>query len=177
MRLFLSILAISVVLPSIGCSSNLKCRRETALLRAEYLDLEDKYYALLANSGATSTPTIASASQAISPGNFVADVHPMAQPVIYGSGVQQAVGVDNAMPEIIYYDQSAGYPNQGYPVQGYQDQGYPVQSYPVEGEIYYSDPLLGPTPSPASSMDINEFGTSSRSSQSAESLELSLIHI
>lgn len=29
-----------------GCNSDLRCRRETALLRAEYLDLEDKYYQL-----------------------------------------------------------------------------------------------------------------------------------
>ena len=181
MRLFLSILAISVVLPSVGCSSNLKCRRETALLRAEYLDLEDKYYALLANSGANSAPTIAS------PGAFVADAQPITQPVIYGSGVQQSAGFENnAMPEIVYYDQSGsypaqqyydqsyqgqGYPAESYPSQGYHAQGFPVQGFPVQGETYYSDPPLGPTPSPATSQDISDFGTNLRSSESAQPLE------
>lgn len=153
MRLFLSILAISVLLPSIGCSSNLKCRRETALLRAEYLDLEDKYYALLANSGASSAPTITSSRQITTSSGFVGDTQPITQPVIYGSGVQQSVGFENTMPEITYYDQSGG---------------YPVQGYPVEGETYYSDPPLGPTPTPATSSDISDIGTSLRSSQSAQ---------
>ena len=152
MRLFLSILAISVMLPSIGCSSNLKCRRETALLRAEYLDLEDKYYALLANSGATTAPTATSASHTASLGASVGQSHPMAQPVIYGSGVQQSAVVNHAMPEIIYYDQSGGYPAQ-------TTQDYPVESYPVQGGTYYSDFPLGPTPVPASSPEIIDAGS------------------
>ena len=174
MRLFLSILAISVVLPSIGCSSNLKCRRETALLRAEYLDLEDKYYALLADSGATSTPTIAPTGSVTSSGALIAE----AQPMIYGSGVQPTTGGGSTMPEIIYYDQSGGYPAEGYPVQEFQDQGYPVegypiqgypvQGYPVQGETYYSDPALGMTPSPATPTDISDISTSQRSGQSAQ---------
>jgi len=149
MRLFLFITAISVMLPSIGCNSSLKCRRETALLRAEYLDLEDKYYALLSNSGTTSTPTIAGAIPTASSGVIVADSQPIMQtvpqPMIYGSGVQSSVGINNTMPEIIYYDQSGGHPVQGYPVQG----------YPVQGETYYSSPQYGQTPTLASPSDFN----------------------
>lgn len=43
MRLFL---LITFCLLAIGCNSDPRCRRETALLRSEILDLEDKYYLL-----------------------------------------------------------------------------------------------------------------------------------
>jgi hypothetical protein len=40
------ILVTLLCLVAIGCNADPRCRRETALLRAEYLDLEDKYYQL-----------------------------------------------------------------------------------------------------------------------------------
>jgi len=150
MRLFLFLTAVSVVLPSIGCNSTLKCRRETALLRAEYLDLEDKYYALLANSGATTSPSVTSSMPTSSLGVIV-DSQPMSQPVIYGTGVQQPVVVDNGIPEITYYDQAGG---------------YPVQGHPIQGETYYS-PQYPQTPTPASPIEIDGYGTSLQSSKSA----------
>ena len=42
------ILVTLLCLVAIGCNADPHCRRETALLRAEYLDLEDKYYQLKA---------------------------------------------------------------------------------------------------------------------------------
>ena len=183
MRLFLSILAISVVLPSIGCSSNLKCRRETALLRAEYLDLEDKYYALLSNSDATAASAVPSANHTTPQRTLVGQTAPIPQPVIYGSGVQQPI-VTNTMPEVIYYDQSGGYPvqqspsraypAQGYPAHTYPTQGahgYPADSYPVQGETYYSDFPLGTTPTLAPPQGISDVGTSLGGSQSSTPLQ------
>lgn len=42
-------LAILLCLLAVGCRSDARCLRETALLRAEILDLEDKYYLLKSN--------------------------------------------------------------------------------------------------------------------------------
>ena len=147
MRFLLFILAISVTAPLVGCNSDLKCRRETALMRAEYLDLEDKYYSLLSQTGATATsPTVTSAMPA-SAVTHVGD----ANPVIYGSGVNQSIITHPSSPEIIYYDQNGGYPvqNGSYSVQG---GNFPFQGngYPVQGETYYS-PIqeYGQTPTPA----------------------------
>ena len=159
MRFYLLILAISVTVPFIGCNSDLKCRRETALLRAEYLDLEDKYYSLLSQSGSTETsPTLTTASSSLASSD-PAGVHiGNISPAVYGSGVQQSgvqqsIITHNSAPEIIYYDQSGGYPvqNGSYPVQG---GNFPFNgnSYPVEGETYYA-PIedFGQTPTPANS--------------------------
>jgi hypothetical protein len=44
MRFYLSIFVVCFI--AIGCNSDPRCRRETALLRAEILDIEDKYYLL-----------------------------------------------------------------------------------------------------------------------------------
>jgi hypothetical protein len=38
------LLIVGLLLAALGCNSDPSCRRETALLRAEILDLEDKYY-------------------------------------------------------------------------------------------------------------------------------------
>lgn len=168
MRLFLLILTFGAILPSIGCSSNLKCRREAALLRAEYLDLEDKYYALLANSGATSTPASASARVATTAGDLGTAAAPSAAPVIYGSGVQHVESV-NTMPEIIYYDQ--GYPTQEYSGQSYPVDSYPVQSYPVEGETFFSDASLEPTPATMASPNSSAAGSGVRGSQSFDNAQ------
>jgi len=119
MRLFLLILATFVTLSSIGCNSDLKCRRETALLRAE----------------------------------------PGAQPVVYGSGVQQPFVTHAAQPEIVYYDQAGGYPVEGqtyYAPQYDQSIGYDPYGQPLE---------FGETPTPAAPRESAD-GSSLRSSQS-----------
>ena len=45
-----------ICLLAVGCRSDLRCQRETALLRAEILDLEDKYYALKSQSDSGGEP-------------------------------------------------------------------------------------------------------------------------
>ena len=146
MRFFLLTLAIFVTVPFSGCNSDLKCRRETALLRAEYLDLEDKYYSLLSQSGSTAT-----SSNAISALPASAEVFRDSSPVVYGSGINQSIITHASGPEIIYYDQSGGYPdnNGGYEVQG-GNFPFHQNSYPVQGESYYS-PIeeYGQIPTPA----------------------------
>ena len=149
MRFFLFTLAVFVTVPFSGCNSDLKCRRETALLRAEYLDLEDKYYSLLSQSGSTATAPSLTSTVPASAEAYVSN----ASPTVYGSGVEQSIITHPSSPEIIYYDQNGGYPvqNGGYTV----DSGnFPFQgnSYPVEGETYYS-PIeeYGQTPTPANS--------------------------
>ena len=149
MRFLLFILAIFVTVPFSGCNSDLKCRRETALLRAEYLDLEDKYYSLLSQSGSTAAHSNVTSALPVSAEAYVGD----ASPVYYGSGVNQSIITHPSSPEITYYDQSGGYPvqNGGYPVQG---GNFPFHrnSYPVQGETYYS-PIeeYGQIPTPANS--------------------------
>ena len=149
MRFLLLILTISVTVPFIGCNSDLKCRRETALLRAEYLDLEDKYYSLLSQSGSAPTSTGVTSGLPVSAQAYVGDASPM----IYGSGVGQSTITHSSPSEITYYDQGGSYPiqNGGYTVQG---GNFPFQgnNYPVHGETYYS-PIeeYGQTPTPATS--------------------------
>lgn len=46
LRRLLSFIGFCFVLISIGCNADPSCRRETALMRAEILDIEDKYAAL-----------------------------------------------------------------------------------------------------------------------------------
>lgn len=140
MRLFLLILAICLTLTSIGCNSNLKCRRETALLRAEYLDLEDKYYALLSQSGAGSTE-ITTTQPSSAP-----VITTESQPVIYGSGVEHSLPETQNAPDIIYYDQTTG--------------------YPVDGQIYYQSQEIQ-TPTLAPPNEQNSVGVL-RNSQSNE---------
>lgn len=141
MRLFLLILAICLTLPAVGCNSDLKCRRETALLRAEYLDLEDKYYALMSEIGSTTNGS-AAALPASSSEVFVAS----SQPVIYGAGIEQPMGSTVGTPEIIYYDQNP--------------------EYLVDGQPYYQS-NYNLTPTPATPAE-QQHGTSLRSSQSAD---------
>jgi hypothetical protein len=151
MRLLFFTLLFSVTLASIGCNSDLRCRRETALLRAEYLDLEDKYYALLSQTGTEANATVASNEV------VVENTHP----VIYGSGVvptpvvpapvvqpsigQPSVVYENyspSQPEIIYYDQTYGQTNQ------FPTHGQPYE--PINGLTtpYTPQPTYAPVPTP-----------------------------
>ena len=123
MRISFAILLIVTILLPVGCNSDLRCRRETALLRAEYLDLEDKYYSLLAQS---EEPTIVDGTASVASGYENAVILDSGLPVDsgfengvvldsgqpVGSGViydQGQVSPNLANPEIIYYDESPGY--------------------------------------------------------------------
>lgn len=97
MRVFLAIAILSSTLVSAGCNSDLRCRRETALLRAEYLDLEDKYYSLLADSGGSvsgsSLDTIVADRTVYQSGD-----------VIVGSGVASQPNLVGDGSDVVYYD-------------------------------------------------------------------------
>lgn len=99
MRGLLPFLVICVI--AIGCNSDPRCRRETALLRAEILDIEDKYYltkaqrddALAALQAAGKTDTakkIESRSPAV---NAVAPREVIYGDVIYDGGMVPDDGV------------------------------------------------------------------------------------
>lgn len=63
-------LLIIFSLMAIGCNSDPRCRRETALLRAEILDLEDKYYLLKSENESLL------ASQGISSETYLGESYP-----------------------------------------------------------------------------------------------------
>jgi len=127
MRISFAVLLIIAILLPVGCNSDLRCRRETALLRAEYLDLEDKYYSLLAQTEGSAvidgTASIASGYEnavvldsglpvesGYDSGVVVNTGQPVGSGVIYDQG-QETVNLAN--PEITYYDQSLGYQSSG----------------------------------------------------------------
>ncbi len=131
MRISLAILLIIAILIPVGCNSDLRCRRETALLRAEYLDLEDKYYSLLAKSedslivdGTASTASGYDNAVILDSGLPVANgyengmILDSGQPV--GSGVVIGQGIPSypTNPEITYYDDSIGYQPSGQVIYG-----------------------------------------------------------
>lgn len=141
MRISFAILLIISILLPVGCNSDLRCRRETALLRAEYLDLEDKYYSLLAQSeGSTTIDRTASVASGyenavildsglpVDAGYESGVVVSSDQPI--GSGVigNQGVSSYQSNPEITYYDQS------------------PVYASPNDQVIYGGATSAAPTP-------------------------------
>ena len=132
MRYLPAILLIGATLIPVGCNSDLRCRRETALLRAEYLDLEDKYYALLAE-GPDSTVIVDSGQNGVS--NY-------APATIQESGIiaNQIVAqpVYNSNPEITYYDQGPTY--QGVPGQIFS--GGTVIGSGISGGTVFNQPTL-----------------------------------
>ncbi len=105
MRISFTLLLVVTVLAPVGCNSDLRCRRETALMRAEYLDLEDKYYTLLAQSGRS---TIIDDAVTVTSGYENAAALDSGLPV--GSGViaDQAANPSGMLstPEVTYYDSS-----------------------------------------------------------------------
>lgn len=116
MRYLPAILLIGATLLPLGCNSDLRCRRETALLRAEYLDLEDKYYALLAQ-GPDSTVIVDRGASGL---------NEYSSATIAESGIPTSTSFNNAtiqsgqavstmatgVPEIVYYDQGVStYPH------------------------------------------------------------------
>jgi len=128
MRFFTtSLLLGSLLLVSAsGCQrASIQCQRETALLRAEILDLEDKYYALRSQH---------ERSMHAAPGAVVTDN-------VIGSGVV----VDSSWPveghvisggmiggDVIYEDQMVN--------------GVPMMQAPIEGEVYYDGQPYGGQP-------------------------------
>ena len=106
MRISFAILMIVTILLPVGCNSDLRCRRETALLRAEYLDLEDKYYSLLAQSEGS---TIVDGTASVASGYENAVIVDSGLPVGSGVIIDQGSSSYQATPEITYYDQSPGY--------------------------------------------------------------------
>jgi len=165
MRISFAILLIVTILLPVGCNSDLRCRRETALLRAEYLDLEDKYYSLLAQSEESTiidgTATVASAYEdavivdsglPIDSGFENGVIVDSGQPV--GSGVifdQGPVPSYVANPEITYYDESPGYQSYG-------------QVIPSNNQVFYGE-VINAAPTPASPLN---GGSSTRSGSAVE---------
>jgi len=138
---------------AIGCNSDPNCRRETALLRSEILDLEDKYYLLkserdaLAQGQGIVENQIYAESQPIqeSPipidGQFLGHEtysqpsyhQPYHQGAVYGEGVVYDDGLG--------YDQGIAYADgQGY----YVDTGEPYYGEPVyAADAYYGADTYG----------------------------------
>lgn len=124
MRFFTSSLLLGsllLVLAS-GCQrASIQCQRETALLRAEILDLEDKYYTLKSQH---------ERSTYAAPGTVVTDN-------VIGAGVVgsswpvegQVISGGVIGGDVIYEDQMAN--------------GVPVLQAPVEGEVYYDGQIYG----------------------------------
>ena len=119
---------------AIGCNSDPNCRRETALLRSEILDLEDKYYLLKSERDALAQ------SQGYVEEQFYADSQPIqGSPIpidaqFLGHETYSQPIYDQPYSEGIVYDDGLGY-DQGV---AYADgQGYYVDT----GEPYYGEPV------------------------------------
>ena len=129
MRFYL--LTILCVL-ALGCNSDPNCRRETALLRSEILDLEDKYYLLKSERD----------SLLQGQGAAVDQIHAASQPIY-----EQTVPAHGQLlgSEAIYnqnYDQGIVYVENGQSY--YVDTGEPYYGEPTYNNAYeaayYSDP-------------------------------------
>ena len=160
MRISFAILLIVTILLPVGCNSDLRCRRETALMRAEYLDLEDKYYSLLAQSeGSTVVDGTASVASGYENAVIVDSGLPVdsgydsgvivnsGQPIGSGVIIDQGVPSYQGTPEITYYDQSPAYQS----------------AYPNNQVIY--DGVTAAAPTPASPLI---GGSSTRSGSAVE---------
>lgn len=162
MRISIAILLIVTILLPVGCNSDLRCRRETALMRAEYLDLEDKYYSLLAQSDGSTivdgTASVASGYEnaviidsglpvdsGYESGVVLSSDQPVGSGVIYDQG---PVSSNLASPEITYYDQSPGY-----------------QSASPSNQVIYGDMIGTATPTLATPLPN---GSSTRSGSAVE---------
>ena len=138
MRFYL--LTILCVL-ALGCQSDPNCRRETALLRSEILDLEDKYYllkserdSLLQNQGTAVNQIYAGEPQIYTAGEPIYE-----QPALI---YEQPPLLDGQLlgSEVIYdqnYDQGIAYvDNQSH----YVDTGEPYYGAPTYDNVHYHDP-------------------------------------
>jgi len=155
MRFFtISILLGSLLLFSTtGCQkATIRCQRETALLRAEILDLEDKYYALKSQHESVINGT----SPMVVTNNVVGSGLIQGTPVV---GESWPIDGQVISGDVIYEDQMVG--------------GLPMLQAPVEGEVYYEGQTIYdgqtlpmstdvspgmetiPTPAPVESSDLN----------------------
>ena len=161
MRYLPAILLIGATLIPVGCNSDLRCRRETALLRAEYLDLEDKYYALLAQ-GPDSTVIVDNGQQGVSnyaPATIresgIVTQQPAGQPIFNGGPINGGLvnggpingfpingSPVNSSPEIIYYDEGPTY--QGVPGQIFSGGTVIGNGIISEGTVINSPTLASP---------------------------------
>ncbi|QEG20560.1 hypothetical protein [Mariniblastus fucicola] len=138
------ILLGSILAAAPGCrTTSVQCERETALLRAEILDLEDKYYALksqherVLTGGSNAVATndvIGSGIVAGSP--MVVNSWPVQGDVIYedqivpgGTAVYQA-----PLEGEVYYDGQV-YEGQIYNGQSYEGQVLPMAPTPIESPV------------------------------------------
>ena len=125
LRQLLAMVCIGFVLISIGCNADPSCRRETALMRAEILDIEDKYVALQSKYEST----------ALRLHEFTGE--PIDQ-TLYGATSNYH---DVILSEEIISN-GAAYPTQVGPTHTapiYVDQTH-IDSYPPENVIYDSTP-------------------------------------
>ena len=125
LRQLLAMVCIGFVLISIGCNADPRCRRETALMRAEILDIEDKYVALQSKYELT----------ALRLHEFTGE--PIDQ-TLYGATSNYH---DVILSEEIISN-GAAYPTQVGPTHTapiYVDQTH-IESYPPENVIYDSTP-------------------------------------
>ena len=131
---FLTIILLSIASAvACGCRSqtSLQCQRETALLRAEILDLEDKYYALKSQY----RDSITDGSQVVNTGGVI------------GSGV---------VTSPVYIDSSQGYPTpvimgDGV-VYGEPVYGGVMQQQIIQGDVIYEDQMMPGTAVPPTLM-------------------------
>ena len=109
-----------------GCqTASLQCQRETALLRAEILDLEDKYYALQSQQASMLNG---------GHGNVISN-GVIGSGVVLGTQVAGTPVISDGYPviqgDVIYYDETLPY-------------SAPIQQAPLGGEIYYEgQPIPG----------------------------------
>jgi len=158
--------AMALLILATGCrnTTTMRCERETALLRAEILDLEDKYYALQSQyrsgmQGGSAVVTSGMIGSGVIQGS----------PVVV-SGSQMVVDSYPVQGDVIYEDQYIeGSVIQGEVVQGTMVPGsyvpgamVPTPAMPVDGGVYYEGqvlPMDQPVfdqqvePTPASSSD------------------------
>ena len=141
---FVAAVGICFVIISIGCNADPSCRRETALLRAEILDIEDKYAVLQSRYETTASELHQYNGQPIDQTMYGASSN--YHNVILNQGINQGVISDGEIisDNGVYPGYVESYPTEeviyGSPVQSFP-QGY-SQSYPQGSEIIVNDPNL-----------------------------------
>lgn len=127
---------------AIGCNSDPNCRRETALLRSEILDLEDKYYLLkserdaLAQGQGFVESQIYAESQPISGSPIPIDSQFLGHETYGHPSYHQPYHQDVAHDESVVYDQGVVYDDGVIHDDGL---GYDQGTAYVDGQGYYVD--------------------------------------
>ena len=131
---------------ALGCNSDPNCRRETALLRSEILDLEDKYYllkserdALLQSQGAA-VNEIYAASDAIYEQPAIIQGQLLQGDVIYDQGIPYSDGQS--------FDSQSYYVDTGEPYYGeptYADAQTFTNGHYADPDIIYDNEIVHPS--------------------------------